>query len=120
MSHPCLACGACCAHFRVAFHWAETDDAPGGVTPAALTEPLDPHRVVMRGTYGGTAIRCVALQGEVGVAAACGIYPRRPPPCHALRASWEDGTPDAQCDRARIAHGLPPLQPADWQGADAA
>lgn len=38
-NHPCLRCGACCASFRVAFHWSETDAHPGGITPAALTEP---------------------------------------------------------------------------------
>ncbi|RBC12798.1 YkgJ family cysteine cluster protein, partial [Xanthomonas oryzae pv. oryzae] len=21
MAHPCLTCGACCAYFRVSFHW---------------------------------------------------------------------------------------------------
>ncbi|HOC10952.1 MAG TPA: YkgJ family cysteine cluster protein, partial [Thermomonas sp.] len=21
--HPCLSCGACCAYFRVSFHWSE-------------------------------------------------------------------------------------------------
>ncbi|QOD91105.1 YkgJ family cysteine cluster protein [Lysobacter sp. CW239] len=112
-NHPCLSCGACCAHFRVAFHWAETDPFLGGATPAELTEKLDPHRVVMRGTRNG-ATRCVALQGEVGVAAHCGIYAQRPSPCHALQPAWETGEPSPQCDRARLAHGLPPLTPESW------
>ncbi len=111
--HPCLACGACCAHFRVAFHWSETEPALAGVTPAALTETLDPHRVVMRGTYS-SPMRCVALQGRVGDAVQCGIYAQRPSPCSALQAAWEDGQPSPQCDRARQAHGLAPLQPSDW------
>ena len=34
----CQPCGACCAHFRVSFYWAEADDAPGGFVPAALTD----------------------------------------------------------------------------------
>ena len=38
--HPCLTCGACCAHFRVSFHWSEADPEQGGAVPAALTEPL--------------------------------------------------------------------------------
>jgi hypothetical protein len=29
--NPCVSCGACCAHFRVSFYWAEADDAPGGI-----------------------------------------------------------------------------------------
>lgn len=113
MRHPCLACGACCAHYRVAFHWSETEPDLAG-TPPALTEVLDPHRLVMRGTYGGAAIRCVALAGTIGEAAACSIYAHRPSPCRDLVASWEHGAPSPQCDRARAAHGLAPLQPADF------
>lgn len=114
MSHPCLRCGACCASFRVAFHWSEADAAAGGRTPAVLTEPLDPHRTVMRGTWGDGAIRCIALRGEVGGATACSIYEARPSPCRELMASYEDGRPNPQCDRARALHGLTPLSPADW------
>src|SRR5690606_12667348 len=33
---PCLDCGACCAYYRVSFHWSEADPATGGETPAAL------------------------------------------------------------------------------------
>ncbi|EKJ0223351.1 YkgJ family cysteine cluster protein, partial [Escherichia coli] len=25
--NPCMACGACCAFFRVSFYWAKVDDA---------------------------------------------------------------------------------------------
>ena len=114
--HPCLSCGACCASFRVAFHWAETEPGLGGVTPAALTEPLDPHRVVMRGTYA-PPLRCGSLQGEIGRDASCGIYACRPSPCRELAPAWEDGAPSPQCDRARILHGLAPLTPADWAPA---
>lgn len=111
--HPCLSCGACCATFRVAFHWSETEPDADVHTPAALTEPLDPHRVVMRGTLS-KPVRCVALQGEVGRDASCGIYANRPSPCRALDPAWEFGVPSPQCDRARVQHGLAPLTPADW------
>lgn len=114
MSHPCLRCGACCAHFRVAFHWSETEPFMGGTTPAELTEKLDPHRVNMGGTSARSP-RCVALVGEVGQSAHCGIYAQRPSPCHALKPAWEDGTPSPQCDRARQAHGLAPLDVQSWQ-----
>ncbi len=113
MGHPCLSCGACCATFRVAFHWSETDHFLGGVTPSALTETLDPHRVVMRGTQA-RAPRCTALHGTVGQRADCGIYAQRPSPCHDLKPAWESGLASPQCDRARLAHGLPPLTPASW------
>ena len=114
MAHPCLACGACCVAFRVAFHWTETEPAVGGVTPTALTERLDPHRVVMRGTYAAP-VRCVALEGQVGSAARCSIYAERPSPCRDLQASGEGGRPSPQCDRARELAGLPVLQPEDWR-----
>lgn len=113
MEHPCLRCGACCACFRVAFHWLEADNFAGGVTPPELTERLDAHRLVMRGTRS-CPTRCVALVGTIGEAASCGIYAQRPSPCRELLPAWENGEASAQCDRARAAHGLPPLTPADW------
>lgn len=119
MGHPCLSCGACCAYFRVAFHWLEACAEQGGNVPAELTVKLDPHRLAMRGTEGGPAPRCIALRGDVGIAAYCGIYPLRPSPCRELLPAWENGQPSPQCDRARLAHGLAPLTPADW-GANVA
>ncbi|RDZ26511.1 YkgJ family cysteine cluster protein [Lysobacter silvisoli] len=113
-AHPCQQCGACCAHFRVAFHWSETDAATPAGTPVAATEVLDPHRVAMRGTYGGAALRCQQLHGEIGTAAHCAIYAQRPSPCRELRAAWEHGQPSPQCDRARAAYGLAPLTPQTW------
>ena len=113
MSHPCTRCGACCAYFRVAFHWSETDAFAAGVVPAALTGALDPHRVAVRGTQA-RAPRCVALRAEIGVHAACSIYEQRPSVCRELVPAWEQGQPSPQCDRARAAHGLAPLQPHDW------
>ncbi|WP_109124759.1 YkgJ family cysteine cluster protein [Dyella sp. C11] len=113
MSHPCIGCGVCCAHFLVAFHWSEADEGMGGVVPPELTETLDPHRLVMRGTRAYQP-RCVGLKGTLGKDALCGIYERRPSVCREVEPSWEFGRPSAQCDKARIAHGLPVLTPADW------
>lgn len=113
MSHPCLSCGACCAFFRVAFHWSESDHFPSGTTPSSLTDKFDPHRLVMRGTQA-YAPRCIALQGIVGEQAQCGIYGLRPSPCHDLQPAWEAGLPSPQCDRARLGHGLKPLMPESW------
>jgi uncharacterized protein len=112
-SHPCQTCGACCASYRVAFHWSEAAPDLGGNTPPELTVPLDPHRVAMRGTLV-EPIRCSALHGTPGAVASCTIYAMRPSPCRDLQASWEHGRPDAQCDRARQRHGLAPLTPLDW------
>lgn len=113
MIHPCERCGACCASFRVAFHWMETEPSMGGSVPLAVTEKLDPHRLAMRGTQAYRP-RCVALEGIVGETTRCSIYPHRPSVCHELLPAWEFGEPSSQCDRARIAHGLAPLTPAEW------
>lgn len=102
---PCQSCGACCAAFRVDFHPAELAGgafAWGEGVPAALTVPLTPHLVRLRGT-DEAAPRCVALQGEIGNAVACGIYAGRPSPCR------EFDTEHEACNRARRRHGLPPL-----------
>ncbi len=117
MTHPCLLCGACCASYRVAFHWSEAQpDNPDG-PPAELVVPLRRHELAMRGTEAAPT-RCVSLVGEIGRAAHCGIYARRPSPCRALDPAWEFGEPSPQCDKARLAHGLAPLTPADWQRDD--
>lgn len=113
MLHPCLCCGACCAAFRVAFHWSEASPEQAGITPPELTEPLDPHRVNMRGTQQRRP-RCVALRGQVGHDANCSIYEQRPSPCRDLKASFENGLHSPQCDKARAIYSLPPLQAGDW------
>lgn len=95
----CQRCGACCASFRVSFYWAEGDDAPGGTVPEALTEAVSPQLRCMKGT-GQKPVRCVALQGEVGVQVGCGIYALRSSTCRSV----EPG--DAQCLKARAMHGL--------------
>ena len=115
--HPCLTCGACCAHFRVSFHWSEADPDQGGVVPIELTEPLRVHERVMRGTSQKRPW-CVALDAEIGTYSRCSIHPNRPSVCREVDASWEYGRPSPQCDKARIAHGLPALTLADWRWRD--
>ncbi|MCX7556284.1 YkgJ family cysteine cluster protein [Xanthomonadaceae bacterium JHOS43] len=116
--HPCLRCGACCARFRVAFHWLESDTVIADGVPSELTEPLDPHRLCMRGTYSAP-VRCVALDARIGEYSRCTIHSRRPSVCREVEASWEFGRASPQCDRSRIAHGLPVLTAADWHWRDA-
>ena len=115
--HPCLTCGACCATFRVSFHWSEAEPALGGAVPFALTEPLRTHERAMRGT-SQAAPRCIALDAEIGRYSRCTIHARRPSACALVPASWEFGAASAQCDKARIAHGLPVLTPAAWAGME--
>ena len=111
--HACLSCGACCALYRVAFHWLEAAPEYGGRVPAALTEPLDGHRLVMKGTKHRPA-RCVALEADIGRHARCTIHADRPGVCREVAPSWEFGAVSPQCDRARLAHGMLALTPADW------
>lgn len=113
MSTPCLSCGACCACYRVAFHWSEAEPFLGGRVPQALVVKLDPHRVAMRGTEGGREVRCTALSGTIGTAVHCEVYEHRPSPCRELQPEWQDGAPSEQCRKARVRHGLPPLEPPD-------
>ncbi|WUR13619.1 YkgJ family cysteine cluster protein [[Empedobacter] haloabium] len=98
----CQACGACCAHFRVSFYWGESDAHPGGSVPQHLTIPITPYHSAMRGTERAPA-RCVALDGHIGRRVGCTIYPLRSTTCR----EFEMGTPE--CDKARAAHGLAPL-----------
>jgi hypothetical protein len=114
-ANPCLSCGACCAFFRCSFYWREADDTTPGGVPVALTQDLGPHRRVMRGTDQRNP-HCVALAGEIGTAAGCSIYDRRPSTCRIFVPAWYNGEPNIDCDRARVAHGLAPLTPDAWEG----
>jgi Fe-S-cluster containining protein len=76
--------------------------------PVALTVDIDSFRRAMRGTHHSNP-RCVALEGEIGCSVRCGIYEQRSTTCREFPFSWEDGTRNDKCDRARQAHGLAPL-----------
>lgn len=99
--HPCLACGACCASFRVDFSAFEVD-GHGGSVPAGLAVEVIGDTVRMRGTDHAPP-RCAALTGRIGQRAACGIYEWRPSPCRAFAAGSD------ACGHARRRHGLPVL-----------
>lgn len=86
-----------------------------GPVPLPLTEELDSSQRCMRGTNEKHQSRCAALGGRVGRDARCTIYERRPSPCRAFGASYEEGEPNPRCDQARAAHGLPPLSGQDWK-----
>ena len=110
VNNPCITCGACCAFFRVSFYWSEADTAAGGYTPPELTTKITAHQAALRGTDQQPP-RCVALHGEIGERVRCVIHPLRPSPCREFQPSWLDGVHHERCDRARAAHGLPPLSP---------
>ena len=82
MTHPCQSCGACCATFRVPMYWSEAEER--AIDPA-LVEKIDPLRVAMR-VDDALHLRCIALDGDIGVVTACRIYAQRPGPCRDLGA----------------------------------
>lgn len=111
-NNPCLQCGACCACYRASFYWSEADDAPGGSVPVGMTVVVSPFLRAMRGTDIAQP-RCCALQGEIGQAVYCNIYPLRASLCREFAHSWSDGVHNPRCDSARASWNLPPLQPDD-------
>lgn len=104
---PCVSCGACCAFFRVSFHWAELQSA-GGAVPDEWTTQVSQHRNCMAGTHTKTP-RCTALAGEIGQAVSCTLYNDRPSPCREFSSNADSLVHNADCDRARAHYGLPPL-----------
>lgn len=107
MPNPCLACGACCAAWRVDFAAAELQSA-GGTVPDGLAVVLHAGLARLRGTDHQSP-RCAALIGQVGVQAQCAIHEWRPSPCRDFGLRAPHGIGDDACARARARHGLPPL-----------
>jgi uncharacterized protein len=112
MIHPCQKCGACCAFYKVAFHWSETLPESHSV-PIILTEKIGLHHLAMQGTNQPKP-SCSALVGVIGQDIKCDIYPNRPQACRTFLPSFEDGFQNERCDRARINKGLTALSLLDW------
>lgn len=102
MSDPCQHCGACCASFRVSFYWGETQAHPLGTVPVTLTQKVNDTYVCMKGTEINP-VRCIALQGEVGVGVHCQIYSKRASTCREFNVG------SSACQQARAKHGLPAI-----------
>ena len=111
-NHPCLKCGACCAFFRVSFHWTETYADSYGV-PEGTSHAISPYVNSMNGTDQINP-SCQQLRGIIGESTSCDIYANRPNACRAFKASFEDGTKNIQCDQARASKGLSELSLRDW------
>lgn len=94
--NPCTRCGACCASFRVSFYWAEALEQG---LPEDLYEPLSSTLACMKGTHS-KAPRCIALAGHIGQSVCCTVYDQRTSPCREVQVA------DAQCQKARMRHGL--------------
>lgn len=74
--------------------------------PEHYTEPVTAVYACMAGT-NNLQPRCVALQGEIGRQVSCGMYQARSASCREVQIA------DAQCNKARAAHGLIALIPLD-------
>ncbi|MEW5904343.1 MAG: YkgJ family cysteine cluster protein [Pseudomonadota bacterium] len=96
-SNPCVSCGACCAHFRIMLYPDEV--APLGGVPREMTTSVG-GAFCMQGTDSFPP-RCVALEGEVGLAVRCTIYDQRPLVCREFNEYEPDGSPNATCFRLR-------------------
>ena len=97
----CLSCGACCAYFRVSFYWAEALPMPED-----YVEPLTAVYSCMKGTNQKNP-RCIALGGTIGEQVSCGMYETRSSSCKEVQIA------DAQCNKARVAHGMIPFIEVD-------
>ena len=106
--NPCFGCGCCCRHFRVSFYQGELDTQPGGVVPAALTVPVTPFRVAMKGTEHGNG-RCISQLDD----GRCGIYENRPSVCREFPVFMEDGSMNPECIRLRKLYGIDVPSPDD-------
>ena len=104
----CLACGACCAAFRVDFHATDLATSTQAGVPVDLVVPVTGRLYRMRGTDEAPP-RCIALEGEVGQRVSCTIYEGRPGPCRDFAPYAPLGIGDDACDRARRRYSLPPL-----------
>lgn len=112
--NPCVGCGACCAFFRVSFHWLETQSA-GGTVPDEDTVAINqPHLIAMKGTDAAKDPRCVNLVGTIGKDSQCSKYETRSSSCRDFDGSYQFGIKEPRCDRARAKHGLRELTPTDW------
>ena len=105
----CITCGACCAYYRISFYWSEACPEAGGSIPAELTEKVNTHFVAMKKTSDGQR-RCVALQGTIGENVSCNIYSDRSSTCREFNIAWENGEANDKCNKARMAHGLLPIE----------
>jgi Fe-S-cluster containining protein len=111
-NHPCQKCGACCAYFRVSFHWSEVLIESSGV-PEELTVKIAPHQSAMLGTNQKNP-RCISLTGVIGQNNLCQIYLNRPQACRNFLPSFEDGDRNERCEAARRSKGLAVLTLSDW------
>lgn len=82
--------------------------------PDELVVQINPSRVAMIGTDQKPA-RCCSLEGEVGSGTRCSIYAQRSSVCREFEASGSQGEVNVDCDAARAAFGLAPLEQPPYE-----
>ena len=96
LSGYCQSCGACCGYSQNWPRFSIESDEELALIPEAL---VNERQSGMR----CEGDRCAALQGEIGIATACGIYAARPEVCRICMPG------DAECAMARRTFGLPAI-----------
>ena len=82
--------------------------------PDDLVVQINPSRVAMIGTDQKPA-RCCSLIGEVGNGTRCSIYEQRSSVCRDFESTWSQGEVNVDCDAARAAFGLAPLEQPPYE-----
>jgi len=77
--------------------------------PDEQVSSISPSCVDMLGTECKPS-RCTALVGNVGTRVSCSIYEHRSSTCREFEASWANGEHNPDCDSARAAFGLLPVE----------
>ncbi len=95
-SLDCLRCGACCAPAEDWPAYVEVTRIDAMRLPAEMQGQVQDGELMTVRRPGG--IRCVALEGELGVCVSCRIHPLRPDACR----RFEQGSDECHAARLEI------------------
>ena len=101
----CLTCGACCAPRERLPEYVEVSESDIARLPERYRLRVVDGALATVRRRGG--VRCVALEGDLGLAVRCRIHPERPDACR----RFERGS--AECHSARSEVLDRPLRP--WE-----
>lgn len=94
----CQQCGACCAPNTDWLSYPEVTDEEALALPERFRLQIIDGELATRDRPGG--VRCVALEGELGVAVRCEVHAVRPAVCRAFTAGSQHCL-DARADVLR-------------------
>jgi len=105
----CQQCGACCAPNTDWLSYPEVTDEEALVLPERFRLQIIDGELATRDRRGG--VRCVALEGELGVAVRCEVHDVRPEVCRQFTAGSRHCL-EARADVLReLTGGQPPSRP---------